>query len=84
MIKKNLPPLPVDILLLTRREVASNFTNHNPLFLDIAEDGRIIIDTERFFEGLMAETREYIKQRGIQRIDGGWLFPVEYGAASSL
>ena len=38
-IRQGLPGLPVDILLLTTQEVASNFKNHNPLFLDIAEEG---------------------------------------------
>jgi len=84
LIKKSLSLYPVDILLLTEREVRSNFSNHNPLFLDIAEDGRIVLDTEGFLQGLMAATRGYIKQRGIQKIHGGWLFPVEYGAASPL
>ncbi len=36
LIKRCLPALPFDILLLTRDEVVSNFKNHNPLFLDIA------------------------------------------------
>jgi len=36
--------LPLDILLLTPEEVISNFKNHNPLFLDIAEEGIIILD----------------------------------------
>jgi hypothetical protein len=33
------PKIPLDVLLLTQEEVVSNFRNHNPLFLDIAEEG---------------------------------------------
>ena len=62
----------------------SNFTNHNPLFLDIAEDGVVIEDVENFLFNLMRQTREYIKTKGIKRLNGGWQFPVVYRAAVSL
>jgi HEPN domain-containing protein/predicted nucleotidyltransferase len=83
-VKRILSPLPVDVLLLTRKEVISNFNNHNPLFLDIAEEGEIILDTESFLETLIAATRTYVRQRGIQRTEGGWVFPVRAGAPSLL
>src|SRR3990167_7445283 len=78
-IKKALPGLPLDILLLTPQEVESNFRNHNPLFLDIAEEGVILIDDHRRLESLIEETREYIKQKGIKKTDQGWIFPVMRG-----
>ncbi len=83
-VKRILSPLPVDVLLLTRKEVSSNFNNHNPLFLDIAEEGEIVLDTEGFLETLIVATREYIRQRGIQRTESGWLFPVRAGEPSLL
>ncbi len=83
-IKHSLPVKPLDLLLLTPAEVISNFSNHNPLFLDIAEDGIIIKDKENFLSDLIKTTREYIKAKGIKRIQGGWQFPVAYRAAIPL
>ncbi|MCK4763409.1 MAG: nucleotidyltransferase domain-containing protein [Candidatus Aminicenantes bacterium] len=83
-IKRSLPGMAVDVLLLSSPEVISNFTNHNPLFLDIAEDGVVIEDVENFLFNLMRQTREYIKTKGIKRLNGGWQFPVVYRAAVSL
>jgi hypothetical protein len=40
--------LPLDLLLLTKGEVISNFENHNPLFLDIAAEGVVIFDEDSF------------------------------------
>lgn len=83
-LKRSLPVKPLDLLLLTQDEVVSNFTNHNPLFLDIAEDGIILLDSENFLSDLIRETREYIQSRGIKRIKDGWQFPVAYRAATAL
>lgn len=84
LIKHILPLFPFDILLLTPSEVISNFENHNPLFLDIAEDGIIIFDKNNFLKGLIAETRSYIEKRGIQRWKDGWKFPAKQGVATYL
>jgi uncharacterized protein len=83
-IKRLFPGKPLDLLLLSPAEVISNFTNHNPLFLDIAEDGIIIDDKENFLSDLIKETREYIRVKGIKRIEDGWQFPVAYRAAAFL
>lgn len=83
-IKKCLPELVLDILLYTKEEVISNFVNHNPLFLDIAEDGRIIFDDGDFLRNMISETKDYIRQRKINRFGDGWLFPVEKGRATFL
>jgi HEPN domain-containing protein/predicted nucleotidyltransferase len=83
-IKKILPSVPLDILLLSPDEVVSNFENHNPLFLDIAEEGVVLFDTDGFLSRLIAETRAYIEARGIEKIKGGWEFPVQYGVATYL
>lgn len=79
-IKRYLKGLPADILLFTKQEVKSNFRNHNPLFLDIALDGIIVFDKDKFLENLMKETIEYIKQKGIKKIKGGWVFAVKPGS----
>ncbi len=78
-IKQILLEIPLDILLLTKEEVASNFENHNPLFLDIAEEGVIIVDEDDFLLNLISETGAYVRQRGIKRFGDGWIFPVKRG-----
>lgn len=83
-LKRSLPGLALDVLLLTPAEVVSNFSNHNPLFLSIAEDGIIIEDKDDFLFDLMQKTREYIVFKGIERLRDGWRFPVAYRVATSL
>jgi HEPN domain-containing protein/predicted nucleotidyltransferase len=84
LIKRYFPELSLDILLLTKKEVISNFLNHNPLFLDIAEDGIIILDDNHFLQNQILETRDYIREKGIERYGDGWLFPVVKGAPAYL
>lgn len=67
---------PLDILLLTTQECLSNFRNHNPLFLDIAWEGIILYDENDFLKSLIDETRIYISERKITKLDDGWIFPV--------
>jgi hypothetical protein len=83
-IKQLLPGVPMDILLLTPQEVETNFRNHNPLFLDIAAEGNILIDAHGWLENLSAETRAYVQRRGIKKADNGWMFPVERGVPTYL
>jgi HEPN domain-containing protein len=84
LIKKILPPFPLDILLVTPSETISNFENHNPLFLDIAEDGIILLDKNNFLSSLIEKTRKYIHFKGIRRLKDGWEFPIEYRTATYL
>src|SRR3990170_2242585 len=70
--------IPLDILLLTPDETASNFKNHNPLFLDIAVEGTILIDSDDFLQNLIEETKAYIHQRKLEKLADGWRFPVLY------
>ena len=83
-IKRTLPDLPLDVSLLTQEETFCNFANHNPLFLDIAEDGILLFDRDGTLAEAMQETRQYVRERGITRIDGGWRFPVEPGVPTYL
>lgn len=76
--------LPLDILLLTPDECISNFRNHNPLFLDIAWEGIILIDRNDFLKDLIEETRDYILQRKLEKLTDGWKFPVLYRQATFL
>lgn len=84
LIKKVLPYLPLDVLLFTPDEVRNNFENHNPLFLDIAEDGLILLDRDDFLSDLIATTRGYVRLQGITRLSDGWRFPVKERSATFL
>jgi HEPN domain-containing protein/predicted nucleotidyltransferase len=84
LVKESLPISGADILLLTPEEARSNFENHNPLFLDIAEEGILLFDETGSILQLMGETRRYIRKRGIRRYRGGWMFPVEQGRPTPL
>lgn len=68
--------LPLDIQLLTTDECISNFRNHNPLFLDIAYEGIILMDKDDLLKNLIGETRAYIRERRIEKLVDGWRFPV--------
>lgn len=69
---------------MTPEETISNFRNHNPLFLDIAVDGVIIIDNGKFLNNLINETRDYLEKSGIKRLKDGWEFPVKRGVPTIL
>jgi len=84
LIKKALPSLPLDILLFTPDEVRNNFENHNPLFLDIAEDGAVLLDHAHFLRDIIISTRDYVKVKGIVRLSDGWRFPVKEHTATYL
>lgn len=82
--KKMFPPMSLDILLLTRGEVESNFRNHNPLFLDITTEGIILFDSKDFLKNIIAETRDYININQILKVKNGWVFPVKAGVPTLL
>jgi len=69
--------LPLDIFLVSRDECQSNFRNHNPLYLDIVFDAKIICDSG-FLEDLIKETKNYIDLNNIRCNNDSWIFPVEY------
>ncbi len=83
-IKEALRGKRIDIILMTENEVITNFRNHTPIFLDIAEEGITLIDEGNFLQGLISETKDYIIKRGIRRIKEGWEFPVEEGVPTFL
>lgn len=68
---------PLDILLMTTNECLSNFRNHNPLFLDIAWEGIILLDEGGFLKALVQNTRRYISESRIEKLEDGWRFPVK-------
>lgn len=77
-------PCRVEILLYTQEECKSNFSDHTPIFLEIACDGNIIYDTG-FIVRIMAATRDDIAETGIKRVGiGGWQFPVKWREATQL
>ncbi|MFQ5751519.1 MAG: nucleotidyltransferase domain-containing protein, partial [bacterium] len=71
LIKKNLPALPLDILLYTESEAISNFRNHNPLFLDIAVEGVLLFDKAGILENLLNETKKYIREKWLKKLEDG-------------
>jgi len=85
-IKKKLYSLGIsfDILLLNADECISNFKNHNPLFLDITDEGVVIVDNKNFITTLIDETKEYIKNKKIKKVENGWIFPVTERIPSML
>lgn len=76
-IKAAMPGIPLDVLLFTPEECEQNFRGHNPLFLDIAEEGMILVDAGGTLEALIAEARRYMDEHGVRRSGEGWQFPVQ-------
>jgi len=78
--------IPLDVLLYSRKECADNFRNHNPLFLDITLDGKVVYDKGDFTRKLIDETARYLKERRIVRKGTAWFFPLKahVGALSSV
>jgi len=71
---------PLDITLLSKEECISNFSNHNPMYLDIALDGKVILDNG-LMKSLMNETAQYIGGRKILRSGTKWIFPIGRGVS---
>lgn len=74
---------PADILLVSKEECAENFKSHNPLFLDIASEGKIVYD-RNFLEKLITETRLEIRKNKIKKEFSGWTFPIKERAPTPL
>ncbi len=70
-----------DIMLVSLEECRENFREHNPLYLDIALEGKIIYDTG-VLRYLMDETKDYIKNHNILRNGTTWIFPLKKPLAS--
>ena len=68
----------LNIIIMTQNECIDNFCNHNPLFLDIAVSGIVIVDTGCFLQSLIDETLHYINIHNLQNSIDGWKFPVNY------
>lgn len=74
---------PVDILLLSEEECTDNFKNHNPLFLDIATESRIIYDRD-FLGELIDQIKREIRKKKIRKELSRWIFPVKERTATPL
>ncbi|MDP2936093.1 MAG: nucleotidyltransferase domain-containing protein [Dehalococcoidia bacterium] len=69
-------PLPyISVILKERREAAY----HSPLYLDLTEDARILLDRGGFFEGVLEEIRLRLKELGSQRkfLGEGWYWDLK-------
>jgi len=67
---------PADILLVSKEECRDNFKSHNPLFLDIASEGRLIYD-RCLLEKLINEIKLEIQKNKIRKEFSRWEFPVK-------
>lgn len=67
---------PADILLISKEECINNFKSHNPLFLDIASEGKVICD-KGLLEKLINETKLEIQKNKIKKEFSRWIFPVK-------
>jgi predicted nucleotidyltransferase len=53
---------------------------HSPLYLDIVEDGILILDRGRFFEGVLSNMRDRMRALGSRRVflaDGSWYWDLK-------
>jgi predicted nucleotidyltransferase len=53
---------------------------HSPLYLDIVEDGILILDRDGFFEGVLARMRQRMRELGSRRVhlsDGTWYWDLK-------
>jgi len=67
---------PTDVLLVSREECQDNFRSHNPLFLDIASEGKVIYD-KGFLKELMHEITVELHKNRIKKKASMWMFPVK-------
>ncbi len=65
----------LSIILKDRREAAY----HSPLYLDLVEDARVLLDRGGFFEGILQEIRIRLKELGAQRrfLGKGWYWDLK-------
>lgn len=81
---KKMLAFPLELLALTKTECEENFKSHNPLFLDIALDAEIIIDTDDYLKNLIKQTVKYLENSPLQRLPDGWRLPVKKGTVTYL
>ena len=68
---RGLPAMTWNLVTKSREEASY----HTPLYLDIVEDGVLILDREGFFEKILHEMRQRMRALGSRRIyldDGTW------------
>jgi hypothetical protein len=71
-----LPVLEWNLVAKTPEEAAY----HSPLFLDIVEDGILLVDRNGFFGRVLGEMRERMRALGSRRVflkDGGWYWDLK-------
>jgi hypothetical protein len=72
----NLPAVTWNLVTRSREEALY----HSPLYLDIVEDGILLLDRGRFFETILARMRERMRALGSRRIfldDGSWYWDLK-------
>lgn len=75
-VVKGLPASEWNLVVKSPDEAQS----HSPLYLDIVEDGIILLDRGRFFEQILDEMRERMRILGSRRVylaDGSWYWDLK-------
>lgn len=68
---------------MTEEEFMSQFKAGAGYLLDAIHEGRIIYDTG-FLRKIIPQARREIKERGIMRVGGAWVWPVKSGTATGF
>lgn len=73
---RSLPPLTWSLVTKSPEEART----HSPLYLDIVEDGVLIFDRDGFFDRILSEMRQRMRQLGSRRVyldDGRWYWDLK-------
>ena len=71
-----LPAVDWNLVIKTAAEAA----HHSPLYLDMVDDGIVLVDRSGFFQAVLDDMRERMKALGNQRIylpDGSWYWDLK-------
>ncbi|HUE89898.1 MAG TPA: nucleotidyltransferase domain-containing protein [Vicinamibacterales bacterium] len=75
-IESGLPPVEWNLVVKTPDEA----THHSPLYLDIVEDGILLVDRDGFFEAVLDTMRGRMRALGSRRVylpDGSWYWDLK-------
>jgi len=71
-----LTPVEWNLIVKTPEEAAF----HTPLYLDVVEDGILLLDRDRFFENVLTSMRSRMRELGSRRVflpDGSWYWDLK-------
>lgn len=84
-LKKKIGIKKLDLQLIEKKRFLANLESHNPFYLDLAFDSKILYG-EKFLKPKFREICKYVYEKGIKRDEKkrGWDFPVNYRKISFL